>query len=902
MLPLAILALALLCLPGISVGQDSFESSGFGQSNDLFGGGDISFGGLGVADSEPVTWKAEYFTAGKTGRIEIEASVGHSWHIYSTTQPSGGPLRTKFKIESPDSVSITGKFKPDSKPTQSISDLYPGVTIEEHEGVTRWTAAIKIADGFKGPIKVDVSALVCQNGGSCVPANETLVAKFSGPVGDAKVTDSDKATDAKTSADDLLADPAAKPTTFRDDGYEVTWVVGVSQSIAAGDQGQLIFNAKPEHEYHVYQSVVDDSESATNFVVVEKKGLLVGKPITDQPLVASKSISPPIPGLPVTPPVKYYKGPVTWSVPIKVPAGTDSGDYKISGFVCYQACTDKSCLPPQAFKFAATIKVTDQTNKTIQGVEIKSTKFRDAIDVAAETDWVDDFKLVSAAATAPSDATAGPADTTTTPESADDSTQQVSPKDAAAALATVPDPAADSATSRFSDTAPKASMPLILLMALGAGLILNLMPCVLPVLGIKVMSIVQQAGEDRKRIFVLNFAYVAGILAVFAGLTLLGVFFSFGWGQQFTYFPVRLGLTVLIFALALSYLGLWELPTPGVATSDASQGLQDKEGFTGAFFKGAFATVLATPCSGPLLGVVLAYTISLPPLHSAAVMMTVGLGMSLPYVFLGLFPAAISFMPKPGNWMVTLKEFLAFLFLGTVAFFFSQFSDGDKLPVFVTLIGVWFGFWIIGKVPPWESLGKQLRGWALGLTSAAAIGWFSFAYLADKPPVPSETGDGIQYIVENHVRWEKYDEQRLAQLQSEGKTVMLDFTAAWCVNCKWNTKVALDTEATMKQLERLGAVAMLADWTDGNERITSKLNELNSKSIPVLAIFPGKNHSKPIILRDIISQTTVLDALQEAGPSRTDPADPTVVSATTDAQRFTSTVATQPNSSATQNH
>ena len=136
------------------------------------------------------------------------------------------------------------------------------------------------------------------------------------------------------------------------------------------------------------------------------------------------------------------------------------------------------------------------------------------------------------------------------------------------------------------------SLPLALLFAFIGGVILNVMPCVLPVVGLKIMSFVQQAGEDRRRVLALNTVYVVGILSVFAILAALAVLLSFSWGEQFTYFPVRLGLTLLLFAPGISYLGVWEIPVPGMAASKGSQDLQNREGYPGAFFKGVFATIL----------------------------------------------------------------------------------------------------------------------------------------------------------------------------------------------------------------------------------------------------------------------------------------------------------------------
>ncbi|MCA9137185.1 MAG: thioredoxin family protein [Planctomycetales bacterium] len=849
---LTAILISVIAVPPQATSQDDFDPTGFDQPGNLFGG--ISFGELSDGQEESVAWSAKYMATGQQGRLQIEATVGRSWHIYSTTQASGGPLPTKFSIASPKTVSIAGKFEPDEPPTKSVSDLYPGITIEEHEGIILWTAPIKVPDGFEGPIKVAVSALVCQTGGSCMPSDETLTATYAGPL-----ADDDTATEKSTSTSSttqpsasktvagLLADSAAKPTTYRDGDYEVTWTAGVSSSIAPGGQGYLIFRAKPADDYHVYQGVTDDSESSTNFVITQKSGLMVGEPETDQPLMTSSL--PEIPGLPPTPPIKYHKGQVTWVLPVKVPADLAPGNYDIGGFVCYQACTDKSCLPPMAMEFSATVMVTDKTDPTIQPLQIKAAKFAMAIDKAAETDWVDDLKPEKTTVPPPSADTALPkaAPDKTESNSSDSKKDSADDEDPASAVAIVP------------DDASKASLPLIFLFALCGGFILNFMPCVLPVIGIKVLSFAKQAGEDRRRVAMLNFAYVAGIMAVFAVLAVLVAFFSLGWGEQFGFFEVRLALTVMVFALALSYLGVWELPTPGVATGKASDELQKKEGLPGAFFTGAFATMLATPCSGPFLGVAMGYTLYLDPIPSAAVIMTVGLGMSIPYLLLGLFPSATKLLPKPGNWMVTLKELMAFLFLGTVAFFFNQFNDGQKLPVFVTLIGVWFGCWVVGKVPPWESFQKRMRGWIIGLASAAAVGWLAFAYL--------ERETERTLVADEHIRWEEYDEVKLQNYLASGKTVMLDFTAEWCWNCKTNTAVALDTVRTKELVEELDVVPMLADYTNFDAHIKAKLTELGSISIPILAIYPGQAAERPIVLRDIVTQSMVLEALKQAGPS-----------------------------------
>ncbi|QDT04028.1 Thiol:disulfide interchange protein DsbD precursor [Rubripirellula lacrimiformis] len=827
------------------------------QSDFGVGGGalpDFTLGGFGASNpsAEPVVWNATYFAdPSGEGVLEIEAELATHWHIYSTTQKKGGPVRTKFTVkpqsgEATDAVQIVGDFQPDVPPSKSVSSVYNGLTVEEHEDIVVWTAPIKVPFGFEQSITIAVDALVCDSSdGRCLPVREQLIVDYGGPVSAAqrKTTDStvaagaaDKAAGSTTNA---VAGSAAEVAIadadwFRDNEYVVRWHATVSPSqVAAGETATLTFTAKPDKGFHVYRFATDDAESSTNFVVTKKSGLKIGAPATSKAVI-SKSIVPSLP------PVHYYAGQVSWSLPIQVPAGTAAGPQSIEGLIAYQACTDNSCHRPVALQFATQINVAETTGSDTTGdVTLTSAKSATALDAAAETKWVDKLSAT---------------------ESQPDKKASIAPL---GSVSSGSGPTSGSGGNGGSGSggnggstvaSPQAAtaFPIILGFAFLGGVILNVMPCVLPVVGLKIMGFVSQAGEDRRRVLILNLVYAAGILFVFALLAMLAVVFKFGWGQQFTYFPVKLGLTLGLFALALSYLGVWEIPAPGMASTKASQDLQSREGLTGAFSKGVFATVLATPCSGPMLGYILGLTLGLSSIQTIAIFMTVGLGMSLPYLLIGMQPKLIAWLPKPGNWMETFKEFMAFLFLGTVAFFFAQFQDYQKLPVFVSLIGVWFGCWIIGQVPGWSELPKRLAAWVTGVAAAALIGYASFVYLVPGPKV---------------LAWEDYNEARLVQLQSEGKTVLLDFSAKWCTNCIYNYEFAINTEATRKLVDELDAVAMYADYTDFDESIQKKLEELQSRSIPLLAIYPGRSPDQPIILRDLLTQQNVLDALEQAGGS-----------------------------------
>lgn len=797
-------------------------------------------GGM-TAMGEPARWEATYRTIDADSGmfvIEVQAAMNAPWHVYSMTQPKGGPSPTKLTLVSPDSIELLGPWKADRAPTQSISKEFGGITIEEfgEEVVFSAPAWLKAPgdsiDGI-GDIQISVDALACVSGGSCMPIEETLVAKFGGVLNPeeavaARSTISERVetelptqadAPAKTSSADadkaLVAAFAKRLPLFRDEDYSVQWKAWLSDStLTPGQQTKLNFTAVPDNTYHVYPGTTDDSPKSTNFAIKEKSGLRFGKPTTDAPIITEE----PVPGLVNV----YHTGAVTWSMPVEVPANAQPGVKNIEGLLAYQACTDQSCLMPMGASFAASIRVLPAGSPdanapaTPATVSLTSSRFRDTMKLAKNGAWVDPIGKPIAAVDQ---------------------------------LAQGGEPAADDST-----TEQATSFPITLALAFLGGIILNFMPCVLPVVGLKVMSFVQQAGENRRRVLMLNLVYALGILAVFALLAGLAVGLSFSWGEQFTYVEFRLGLTVLMFALALSYLGVWEIPAPSFASGKASQNLGAQEGYVGAFFKGVFATLMATPCSGPLLGYILGATINLSPVQTVVIMMTVGLGMALPYLIIGARPSLVSWLPKPGPWMETLKEFLAFLFLGTVAFFFYGFTDETKVAVFVTLIGVWFGCWVIGKVPSWQTIQRRLAAWAVGVSAATAIGMWAFTAL-----VPGE----------EIIRWQPYSEARLDELLADGKTVVLDFTADWCVNCKVNEKFALNTEPTADLLDELNAVAMVADWSDrDNPEIKEKLSELQSRSIPVLAIYPGSQPDRPIILRDLVSQQTVLDALKEAGPSQ----------------------------------
>jgi len=861
----------LLTLSAFALAPQATAQSDVETGLDVFPGG-LDIASFGVTQDKPATFSAQYVRIdSSTGQLSITANLARGYHVYSVTQATGGPTPTTIRIDEKSRVKLIGSFEPDSPPLTSVNEAWPGLTIEEHNEKVVWTAKVELPADFAQPVDVAVKSLVCMTDGSCIPFEETLVAAFK-ETAIAKTAPAPEPSDAPVAstapemetAPAISLEPAADspPAPFRDQEYVVQWSGQIEPAIVApGQRATLLFTAKPDSKYHVYPAAVDDAESSTNFTIAKKSGLRIGEPVpSTEPLVDSS--------LGVAGSIEYHESEVTWSLPIVVPSDATTGNKEIEGSIVYQACTTTSCLPPKALQFKAQLVVGERSEGLpVTGyVTFVTAPFAATLDAAATTRWVDVIKdeaesppkinsLLQQAPMASAPLGNEPATSATRgDDQAGDKTDQAADKSDKAGDKT------DIAKQAKADQPPGVTepsgfpLPAILAMAICGGLILNLMPCVLPVVGLKVMAFAEQAGENRGRVLLLNLWYTLGILVVFWALAVLATLpsLSFSWGQQFTYFEFRYGVTLLVFAMALSFLGVWEIPIPGFVGGNSTQKLQRKEGFSGAFFKGIFTTMLATPCSGPLLGTVFAFTIDKPAIITFSVFTAVGFGMALPYLLIAIYPGLLAYFPKPGAWMDTLKQFLAFLLLGTVVYLFAGFSDQDRVPVFASLIAVWFGCWVIGQVPGWSSLNRRLCAWAAGVSSATVICILAFRLLAPGPPV---------------LNWEPYDEARLQELQGEGRTVLIDFTAKWCINCIVNYNVAINTVETSKLVEELDAVPMLADWTDQNDEIKNKLLELNSNSIPVLAIYPGRNPKSPIVLRDLLSQGDVLKALRKAGSS-----------------------------------
>ena len=758
----------------------------------------LGLGGGSSGDAEKVSFSASFQCQEGTrkGTLDLTAKIEPGWYIYSVTQQKGPALPSKIKVaESPD-YKVLGLFVPDRSPTIKPAER-SDIPLEEHEGQVTWSAPLELAEGVKPEtltIELTYSGQVCEVG-TCIPlSGKKAEAKFAG-----------------------YTPAPSTPGEYRTKGSEVVFRGHLEPAaVAPGGKAKLVLTATPKAGWHIYAHAELDATKVGN------KPTLIVLPLPGWKQSAVRASAAPTSKASSS--QLFHNEPVTWTTELTTPAGAPAGELLVTGYLGFQTCQDTKCLLPQAVQFRASLPVADAERAGKIPLE-----------------FIDLQKLSDAA----EPSRGGPNETPRAATAGAAAVGVIKGYRDVAKLA--------AANPRRSDEIDFASLGMMVGFGLLGGMILNLMPCVLPVIGLKILSFVQQGGQSRTKIFMLNLWFVLGVLLVFMVLATAAAFANMGWGQQFTYTWFKVAMVVVVFAFALSFLGVWEVPIPGFAQSSASEKLAQHEGPSGAFFKGIFTTLLATPCSGPFLGPVFGYTLTQPPLATYIIFLSVGLGMAAPYLVIGAFPGLVKALPKPGAWMETFKQLMGFVLLGTVVYLFATINSDWFIPTLALVMAVWFACWWIGRVPVYDDLSKQAWAWVGGCAAAAAVGYASFTFLGP-----------VKHLYE----WEAYAPEKIAALQGEGKTVMVDFTADWCLTCQWNFKWAINTPGVKETIEKNGIVPMLADWTDESEAIRRRLEELDSNSIPLLAIYPAGKPGEVVVLRDLISENQLLQALHKAAPEK----------------------------------
>lgn len=398
-----------------------------------------------------------------------------------------------------------------------------------------------------------------------------------------------------------------------------------------------------------------------------------------------------------------------------------------------------------------------------------------------------------------------------------------------------------------------------LLLAFVGGLILNLMPCVFPVLGIKILGFVNQAGHARSKVVAHGLVFALGVLLSFWALaTVLAVLRAggdqLGWGFQLQSPAFVFSLTVLLLVFALNMSGVFEF---GLRATSVGGQLQTKSGFAGSFFTGVLATVVATPCSAPFLAPALGAALALSTVESFAIFTAIALGLAMPYLLLSIFPGAVKILPRPGAWMETFKQFMAFPLYATVGYLIwvlaGQVSEEGLQLVLFGLVLVALGVWFYGRwTAPGSSAGRVRFGVAALVLVGATGLWLGWpqAVVAQTPGT----------VTANGVTWEPWSPEAVERLRAEGRVVYVDFTARWCATCQTNKKLVFHSDEVLKTFAAKNIATLRADWTNKDPRITAELARYHRSAVPFNLIwFPGTG--EPVILPELLTPGTVLDAL-----------------------------------------
>jgi thiol:disulfide interchange protein len=525
----------------------------------------------------------------------------------------------------------------------------------------------------------------------------------------------------------------------------------------------------------------------------------------------------------------------------KVAPDAEPGDRTFKAQFMFNTCTDEMCLAPSQLALEWPVEVVKSDYSTTVAV-IPEDQLIAAVEVPAER-----WSLMP----------------------------EITEEEGGGELALAPQASTDTAALDAIEPQGAATIPLskALLLALLGGLILNFMPCVLPVVSIKVISLARHAQESPGTVIKQGLVFCLGIIATFLALALVVNIIQaggtkLGWGFQFQDWRFLIVMSTIIFAFGLSLAGVYTIKPPSSLT-EAGEKLSEKEGYAGSFFKGVLATVLGTPCVGPFLGPALGYAFTQSAAAVWLIFLAVGVGMAIPYALLVSNPKFLnmgqrergkltrSIMDAKG-WLVDFERVMAFVLFATVLYLLNILagSMGGNAVVWAIafLLGVAFALWVWGRL-----IASGRRMWIVtGLIVAPLmIATAGILFLPRvQPPAIASQG--------SRLAWEEFSEQALTAHLAAGKTVLIDFTADWCPNCKTNEAVALNVPETKDLVAELGVVVMEADWTAMDPEISRMLRRLGYASIPLTAIFPGNDPTRPILLDGLYTPSKLHEQLRRA--------------------------------------
>ena len=404
----------------------------------------------------------------------------------------------------------------------------------------------------------------------------------------------------------------------------------------------------------------------------------------------------------------------------------------------------------------------------------------------------------------------------------------------------------------------------IALFAFLGGLLLNLMPCVFPVLAIKATAIAKMSGGDLRDIRLASAFYTLGVLVAFVALAglLLGVRASgaaVGWGFQFQSPVFVAAMSWLLLAIGLNLSGVYEI---GLGVTGAGQGLTRRSGHSGSFFTGMLAVVVATPCTAPFMGAALGAALTAPIIVCLLIFLAMGLGLAAPYALLGAFPRLAGLLPRPGPWMVRLRQGLAFLMYASAAWLVwvltQQVGDFGVVIALAGALLISLAAWIYGIAQ--QSTGRGLL--ARGLAAGAVIGTLALLLPLDSLTTPGNAAR-TPAAAATASDFEPFSNARLADLRTRGKPVFVNMTAAWCITCLVNEKTTLSADGVKQTFDAKGITYLKGDWTNRDPEITAFLRSFNRDGLPFYVFYPAGGRD-PVVLPSVLTETLVLGEIDRA--------------------------------------
>lgn len=430
---------------------------------------------------------------------------------------------------------------------------------------------------------------------------------------------------------------------------------------------------------------------------------------------------------------------------------------------------------------------------------------------------------------------------------------------------------------------PGVGLPLYtyIAFALLGGLLLNIMPCVLPVIALKLFGLVKMSGDHPSKVKKHGLSFSAGILASFLVLALAVILIKaagqqVGWGFQFQEPLFIIAMSAIVFAFGLSLFGVYELGVPFLQTltnvgSRLTTSTGRGGGYGASFSEGVFATILATPCTAPFLGTALGFAFAQPASVTILIFTSTAVGMALPYIVLTARPSWVKFLPKPGEWMVTAKQFMGFLMMGTLLWLLyvlgMQLGVEAIIWTAAFLLAIGIACWLIGR---YATLSTSRRTYATTYAAAlllvAGSYWVFLETILDIrnviAGVPTAQVSGAD---SKGIPWEPFSLAALDGHLRDNRTVFIDFTAEWCLTCKVNEKTVLNDSRVVEKFRSHNLVALKADWTSRNPEITQLLARFGRSGVPLYVIFPAGRPAEPIVLPEVITAGLVIDAIERAG-------------------------------------